>query len=246
MAPQKAGLLAVALALAVGAAVYGSRYYLKPAPAAPGLSSAPIEAPAALPPSLPPLEDSDEFVRGRAAALSSAPAFREWLKQGALIPRLAAAMNLVASGAVPRDAFAAFAPRGKFAVVRTGGRTRAAPAAFARYDAFAAMVQSVDAAAAARLFTELLPLFDAAQRALGDKSPGARAAFIAAARELLQAPVPGDDVVLVQGKKGLGWIYADERLEELSLAQKQLMRMGPKNQAAVQDTLRAVLLALGN
>jgi len=243
MAPKKTGLLIAALALGVGAAYYGSRRFNKPAPA-PGLASDPAEAPAALPPGLPPPEESDEFVRGRAAALSSAPAFREWLKQGSLIARLSAAMELVAKGEVPRDTFAAFAPRGKFRVVRKNGLTVADPAGFARYDAFAAMVGSVDAVAAARLLEELLPLFDAASRELGSRKADSRAAFLAAAQELLDAPVPGE-AALKPGKKGIGWVYADESLEDLSLAQKQLLRMGPANQAAVQAKLRAVTLALG-
>ena len=236
-----------ALLIAAGAAIglYGARSLLKPAPAAPGLSSPPDAPPAALPPSLPSLDESDGFVRGRAGALSSDPAFHEWLKQESLIPRLTAAMSRIAQGGVPRDIFFIFAPRGKFVVVKKNGKAFIDPAGYARYDRFAAMVQSSDAAAAARLFEELLPLFDAAQRGLGEKNASAREAFFAAVRELLQAPVLADPVALKDGKKGIGWIYADERLENLSLAQKQLMRMGPKNQAAVQAKLGAVAQALG-
>ncbi|MCR4295310.1 MAG: DUF3014 domain-containing protein, partial [Elusimicrobia bacterium] len=62
---------------------------------------------------------------------------------------------------------------------------------------------------------------------------------------LLAAPPLEGDVALVEGKKGLGWAYADAGLEGRSAAQKQLMRMGPKNQAAVQAKLRALTLALG-
>lgn len=240
------GLLIVLLLLAAGAAVglFGARSFLKTPSPAPGLSSAPGEAPPALPPNLPPLEKSDEFVRQRAAGLSSEPAFQEWLKLESLIPRLAAAMNMVASGNVPRETFTAFAPRGKFRVVKKGGRAFVDPAGFARYDGFAALVEGVDEAAAAKLLTELLPLFDAAQRGLGERNASSREAFLAAARELLQAPLLGDEVVLKEGKKGIVWAYDDERLEGLSPAQKQLLRMGPKNQAAVQAKLRALTLAL--
>lgn len=244
---KNTGLLIVLVLLAAGAAVglFGARSFLKSPAPAPGLSSAPPEAPPALPPNLPPLEKSDELVRLRAAGLSSAPALGEWLKQESLIARLAAAAGMIAEGKFPRETFAAFAPRGKFKVVRRDGKVFADPAGFARYDAFAAFVGGVDAVAAAKLFTELEPLFDAAQRQLGDRNPGARAAFLAAAKELLDAPAAGDAPLLKEGKKGLGWIYADESLEGRSLAQKQLMRMGPKNQAAVQAKIRAVALALG-
>lgn len=241
-----APLIILAL-LAAGAAVglFGARSFLKTPPPAPGLSSPPPEAAPALPANLPPLDKSDDFVRLRAAELSPAPAFGEWLKQESLIQRLAAAMNMIAGGRLPRETFAAFAPRGKFPVLRRGGKVYADPAGYARYDAFAALVAGVDAVAAARLFAELEPLLDAAQRDLGEANTSARAAFLAAAEELLAAPVPGDGALLREGKKGIGWAYADESLEGRSLAQKQLMRMGPKNQAAVQAKIRAVALALG-
>lgn len=244
---RNTGLLIVLALLAAGAAVgiFGARSFLKPPPPAPGISSAPGEAPPAPPANLPSLDRSDDFVRLRASALSPAPAFAEWLERESLIPRLAAAMSMIADGRIPRETFAAFAPRGKFTVVKKGGKAYADPAGYARYDAFAAMVAGVDAVAAAKVFEELLPLFDTALRELGGKSASARAAFLAAAGELLEAPALGGDVLLKEGKKGIGWAYADEALEGRSAAQKQLMRMGPKNQAVVQAKIRAVASALG-
>lgn len=245
---KNTGLMVVAVLLATGAAIglYSARSILRPAPPAPGLSSIPEVAPAALPLNLPPLEQSDDFVRRRAGALSTDPDLQEWLKRESLIARLTSAMTRIARGGVPRDIFSAFAPRGKFRVVRKNGRAFGDPASYTRYDGFAAMVDRVDAVSAAKLFEDMMPLFDAAQRGLGDKNMSARQAFFDAAHELMQAPVFDGEADLVEGKKGIGWAFADERLENLSLAQKQLMRMGPKNQAAVQAKLRALTLALGD
>jgi len=90
------GMMIALVLLAAGAALglFGARAFLKSPPPAPGISSAPGEAPPALPANLPPLDRSDDFVRLRASGLSSAPAFAEWLKQESLIPRLAAAMSM--------------------------------------------------------------------------------------------------------------------------------------------------------
>lgn len=244
---KNTGLLIVLALLAAGAAIglFGARSFLKTAPE-PGLSSSQDGAPPVLPPHLPALEESDGYVRGRAAGLSAAPSFAEWLKQEYLIQRLAAAMSMIADGKLPRETFAAFAPKGKFRVLKKDGRTVIDPAGYARYDVFAAMVAGVDAVAAARVFEDLLPLLDIAQRELGERNiTGARATLRAAAEELLAAPPLEGDVALIEGKKGLGWAYADAGLEARSPAQKQLMRMGPKNQAAVQAKLRAMTLALG-
>lgn len=244
---RNTGILIVLVLLAAGAAIglFGARSFLKTAPET-GVSSSPDGAPPVLPPHLPALEESDDYVRMRGAGLSSATAFAEWLKQDYLIQRLAAAMSMLADGKMPRETFAAFAPKGKFQVVKKDGRTVVDPAGYARYDAFAAMVAGVDAVAAAALFEELRPLLDIAQRELGERNTaGARASLRAAAEELLAAPPLEGDVALIEGKKGLGWAYADAGLEGRSPAQKQLMRMGPKNQAAVQAKLRALTLALG-
>ena len=238
-------LVIVAVLLAGGAAIglYSTR---KSAPPAPGLSSAPVAPPAPLPPNLPPLEQSDELFRLRAGALSPEPMLANWLKQESLIPRLAAALNMIANGRFPREIFAAFAPRGKFKVLHKDGGTFIDPASFARYDAFAGMIGKVDAVAAAKVIEELRPLFDAALRGLGERRLTLREAFPAAADELLQTPVLEGDIALTQGKRGITWVYAEERLESRSLVQKQLMRMGPKNQAVVQAKLRALTLALGD
>jgi hypothetical protein len=241
------GLLAVAVLLAAGAAIglYGARSMLAPAPAAPGISSAPIVPPAPIPANLPPLEQSDELFRLRAGALSPDPMLAAWLKQESLIPRLAAAMNMIANGRFPREIFAAFAPRGKFKVIRKNGGVFIDPASFTRYDAFASMIDTVDAAAAAKVLKELGPLFDAALRGLGERRLTFHEAFPAAAGELLQTPSLEGDVALRQGKIGITWLYAEERFESRSLVQKQLIRMGPRNQAIVQAKLRALTLALG-
>lgn len=235
-----ASLIVAALA-AVG--IYGARSFLKPVPPAPGIAS-PSEAPA-VPTNLPPLEQSDELFREKAGALSGAPEFRAWLKLESLIARATGAMNMIAAGNVPRETFAPFAPRGKFRVIKKEGRLFADPASYARYDGFAALVSKIDAVAAARLFEDLMPLFDAAQRNLGDKNASARTAFFAAAKELLELPVFEGELPLKEGSKGIGWAYADDRMENQSPARKQLMRMGPKNQTAIQNKLRAVVLALG-
>jgi hypothetical protein len=155
-------------------------------------------------------------------------------------------MNMIANGRFPREIFAAFAPRGKFMVLRKNGGTFIDPAGFARYDAFAAMIGKVDAVAAAKVLEELRPLFDAALRGLGERRLTLREAFPAAAGELLQTPLLEGDIPLRQGKVGITWLYAEERFESRSLVQKQLMRMGPKNQAIVQAKLRALTLALGD
>lgn len=242
---NKSGIWGVVGLLIAGAAagIFGARYFLGPAPA-PGLSSS-VPANPSIPSNLPPLESSDALAREKAAGLSADLSFREWLQIDFVIERLTAAINRAAHGQVPRDILAAFAPQDKFKVKTKEGKVVIDPAGYARYDKVAAFTSSVNAAEAASVFTFLLPLFDAAQRGLGEPNTSAKEALFTAVRELLAAPVRDGDIGLKAGKKGIGWAYADDKLENLSPAQKQLLRLGPKNQAVVQAKLRAIAEALG-
>ena len=61
--------------------------------------------------------------------------------------------------------------------------------------------------------------------------------------ELLKTPVVEGDILVVPAN--VGYAYADPKLESLSHAQKQLLRMGPQNVRAVQEKLRAIAGHLG-
>jgi hypothetical protein len=60
---------------------------------------------------------------------------------------------------------------------------------------------------------------------------------------LLQTPAV-DGAVRVE-PKGIGYRFADSNLEQLTPAQKQLLRTGPRNVRLVQSSLRRLALALG-
>lgn len=235
-------LVAVLAAAGAGAGLY---VFTRPAPAGPGLSSPAPVAPAALPAGVPSLEESDPWVREKAFGLSTDLAIRSWLSSDSLASRLVAGLARIARGEIPRESLAAFAPRGPFATKKRDGKVWAdLSASGARYKAAIDAASSIDPAAAAKLFDELEPLLDAAQAALGERQGSARETFFAAARELLTAPAVPAEVQVKPGKKGVTFVYADPKLEALSGAQKQLLRLGPAGQKAVQDKLRAIARAL--
>lgn len=200
----------------------------------------PIGVPAAPPaPLLPSLENSDALVRSKATALSAHARFRAWLDADDLLRRTAAAADLIGRGLVPKDALGFLAPRGSFAARKSkGGGLTADPRSFARYDGAADAVASIDAPGTAALFRELEPMLQAACRDFGEKECDVRARFGRATRELLDAPALEGAPALKPSKNRLNYLYADERLEKLSAAQKQLLRMGPRN----ADKIKAKLL----
>src|SRR5579859_4843883 len=118
-----------------------------PAPPPPPPAPAPPPPPPAAPPEPPPgplpeLGQSDDFMREKIKALSADPRLVAWLKTDNLVRRLTAAVDIIAAGKVPRDAFSAIAPRRRFAVAWKGGHRVMDPKGYARYDAVGDVVAS--------------------------------------------------------------------------------------------------------
>lgn len=255
------GLLALALLLLLGAA--GLLVYVvarrppprpvasaapplpPPAHAAPSLSPPP---PPALPEAvaLPPLGESDALVRELVGRLSPHPQLAVWLSADQLARRFVVLVVNVMAGENPRPNLRFLEPRERLTVLRRGAATVIDPASYARFDAFAAAVDSLDEAGCARVYRLLTPLFEAAFRELGHPEGGFDRALLAAVRPLLEVPVLEGDVAVRPVQRGtLVYELVDARLEGLSLPQKQLLRMGPGNVRRLQVKLRALAAALG-
>ncbi len=192
---------------------------------------------------LPPLDDSDAFVRQLAAALSAHPELARWLARTALVRTLAVVVVNIADGETPRPHLEFLAPKQRFKPARRPARLIVPdPAGFAGYDLFGDVVASVDAAAAATAYRTLAPLFEAAYVELGHPEGGFGSALDRAIRALLAVPVLPADVELVP--HAIGFRYADPKLEGLTPAQKQFLRTGPRNVRLVQGKLRELQGAL--
>lgn len=227
---KKHVLLGLAIASGIGAGL-GARllFHRTTAPAATQAAPAPTAAP------LPSLDESADVLRSKAAGLSADSRWNDWLKTEEPLRRAAAAIDLIASGKVPRDALAFLSPRKRFA---------AGPTGYARYDRVAGVIATIDASSAAKLLKDLNPLFEQACREFGGSACAYPDAFVRAANHLIEAPLASPMDRLKPAAKGIAFVYVDERLERLSPAQKQLMRMGPKNQGLIQAKLREVVVAL--
>jgi hypothetical protein len=109
--------------------------------------------------------------------------------------------------------------------------------------------QSLNAQGIVRVFKEFKPLFQDAYRELGYQDRDFQDTLVRAIKELLRAPVVESDVLLEENEEkvvsNLAATMADEKLEDLSDAQKHLLRMGPKNTAKIQGKLREIALAMG-
>jgi hypothetical protein len=70
-----------------------------------------------------------------------------------------------------------------------------------------------------------------------------QAVLIHAIKELLLAPVVEGDIRIKEAV--LSYWVVDDKIEDLSEAQKHLLRMGPQNTRKIQKKLREMALLLG-
>jgi hypothetical protein len=190
-----------------------------------------------------PLNESDPIVRQLVAALTSHPRVAAWLTTNGLIRNFVVVVENISMGTNPSRHLRVLRPSGPFRVVDRDEETLADPRNDERYNAVADAAVSIDAAGAANLYARLKPRIEEAYTELGREEPFDRAlerAIVA----LLGVPIVTGDVRL-EPEGATEYRYADRRLEQLTAAQKQLLRMGPRNVSVIQGKLREIALAVG-
>ena len=192
---------------------------------------------------LPPLDASDALVRTLVQALSESPAIMAWLPTNGNIRNFTVVVANIADGVTPAKHLSVLRPSARFRIVDNAGRSYTDPRGYGRYTAIADAVASVDPAGAARLYATLKPRIEEAHRELGSADMSFDTTLERAIVALLKTPILENPIPLKP--KGIGYAYVDERLESLTAAQKQLLRMGPRNVGIIKRGLRSIALALG-
>lgn len=192
---------------------------------------------------LPPLDDTDPLVRQLVDRLSTHPAVAAWLTTDGLILNFVVVTSRIATGETPVAELKAVGPIPPFRVRSAGEDLFIDPSSYRRYDRHAAAVASLDARGTARLYATLKPRIADAYGRLGPRDGEFDRVLEGAIVELLEVPVVEGSVELAP--HGTVYAFADARLQNLSAAQKQFLRMGPQNVRTVQGKLREIALALG-
>jgi hypothetical protein len=191
---------------------------------------------------LPPLEATDALVREMLSALSSHPRLVAWLATDSLIRGFTVAVDTVAAGGTPARQLPVLTPPAAFAVADAGDGAVIDPGSYARYDGLADGFASLDPAGLANVYATLKPRIEEAYR---ERFVGTSfdARLERAIVVLLQTPDLPRDVAVEP--RGIGYAFADPKIEALSGAQKHLLRTGPRNVALVKAQLREIASALG-
>ncbi len=191
---------------------------------------------------LPPLEQSDAVVRDLAQTLSDHPKVAEWLVPKDLVRRFVASIDNISRGGSPRPHLLHMEPDGTFQIEPGTRAVFIDPATFRRYDLLTEVFTSLDIGATVRLYYDLQPLLDEAYQDLGDPSRSFAATLDRAMGRLISTPIPEGRIEVE--KHMLVYRFAEPHLEELTPAQKHLIRLGPENARKVQNKLTFLRSAL--
>ncbi len=190
-----------------------------------------------------PLGESDDSIRKKALDLSAQPLWQQWLLNTNLIRRITAAVVNIAEGKTPRKHLGFLGPHVPFTALKKDEKLYLDPHSYGRYNLLADVFASLDTTKTVGLFKEFNPLFQEAYRELGYPQGDFQVILIQAMKELLKVPVVEGEV-LVKEAVASYWMV-DDPLEDLSDAQKHLLRMGPQNTRKIQKKLQEMALLLG-
>jgi hypothetical protein len=200
------------------------------------------EAPV-LPPVLPALDGSDDLARRLIMELMPGRVPDRWLQSEDLVRLFVVIVDNVAEGLSPRRHLAFMAPKGKLEVIGTEEGLLLDLRSYERYDPVGDAFAALDPGVTAQVYRALGGLFQEAYLDLGyDERPFDRT-FEKALHRLLAVPVVEGEVPLQRGDKSVH--FSDPDLEDLSQAEKHLLRMGPENTRKVQRALGGMAAALG-
>lgn len=190
---------------------------------------------------LPRLDDSDPLFRDSVVSLSRREAINGWLGGNNLIRKTVLVIDNLARGHLVREPLAILTPAEPFSVQRIAeDRFELDPSSYQRFDTVTRLFDSLDSRRTAELYVLLHPLFEEAWKELGYPEGRFQTVLFQAVGRLLETPEIEGPIQLV--RPAVMYHFADERLESLGSAQKQLLRMGPDNTRMIKRKLRELAL----
>jgi len=191
---------------------------------------------------LPNSTESDARLRDTLSGLTPRELFHHWLENDHLLDRLVVITVNLAEDQNPKRELSFLQPTRPFKTAGDGTETIISPHSYARYDAFANVISSLDNRRVATAYRTLHPLLESAYHALGYPGRPLDAVVASALQRIVNAPVREEVAVR---RVGPLWLYRDSQLESLGPVEKQLLRMGPRNTRLLQEEAREIAGELG-
>ena len=189
-------------------------------------------------PTLPRLDESDQFVRDRISMMSSKEGLKTWLSTDDLLRRSASYLDGLSRGVILGKIFPLSSPESNFATHRDGDIIWLNAGNYERYNATIQVLSSIDMKLVAQMFHFSRPLLESAFSELGYQPRQMDGIILTALDRVISTPVIIEPIQLT--RDSVIYKFADPGLESLTPLQKQLIRSGPENTQRLQQ--QAILL----
>ena len=200
-------------------------------------ASAPLPVVPAQPaqPAQPTLANSDNFMIDALAGLISNKSLMKFFHTDKVIKRIVATVDNLPDMRAPMKVMPVERAPGKFITEGEENDLTISPSNAARYTPYVKIAQAIDAKKLVELYVRLYPLFQETYEKLGYPKKYFNDRLIVTLNDLLAAPDIKEPVKLVQ--PNVFFLYADPDLEERSIGQRIIMRIGSKNEAIIKTKL---------
>lgn len=191
---------------------------------------------------LPALEDSDTTVGAALGDLIGRQTFDSLFRLKSIVRHVVVTVDDLPRKKLPPRDRPTRPVAGHFLVSGAAGDYVISPDNYRRYAPYVAAFQHVDVKELVSVYLHFYPLLEQAYKSLGYPSGYFNDRLMETIDNLLATPAIQGPVRLV--RPTVMYKFADPKLEALSVGQKILIRMGPRNEMRVKAKLRVVRKAL--
>jgi hypothetical protein len=204
--------------------------------APPAPPSQPVQPVQPIQPPQPTLANSDSFMIDALAELVGNKSLMKIFHTDRVIKRIVATIDNLPDLRAPMKVMPIERAPGKFITAGEENDLTISPSNAERYTPYVKIAKAIDAKKLVELYVRLYPLFQGSYENLGYPKKYFNDRLIVALDDLLAAPDIKEPVKLVQ--PNVFYLYADPDLEERSIGQRILMRIGSSNEAIMKAKLR--------
>jgi len=192
-------------------------------------------------PSLPSIQTSTPALL---SALSERRVNTRPVRSENLVADIVAFVDNLAAGGIARDSAIIKGPEARFVVDEIDNSAYMGTQSYQRYDNIVNWFVGLNTQAVVAVFKQYEPLFDEAYAEISRPGDTFIARFNRAVSVVNATPIQQGLIELNSDK--IMYTYADEALESLPAAQRQMLRLGPNNMARVKAKLNEIQQALNN
>jgi hypothetical protein len=183
-----------------------------------------------------PLDESDGAVKSALISLATNPAIAKYLVDESLLQKFVINVNNIANQEMSPNHNLINEPDGDFQVYQQAEREWIDAASFKRYNPYVEALESMEAEDLVALLNTYRPTIEDKFAEISMPGSSFDNTLLAAINELLDTPIVPLPIEVYSDS--VMYKYRDDKLENLSGPQKQLLRTGPENARKIKDILR--------